>query len=221
MTTSHDGRPRPWAAVQATVGRSWKLVLALATGLGVWAFFLPIHRHHVGDLAVEVSAYRILNGFEAATQVDPDAARLDAHDQERLLANVNELVQNEGRPDPHHIGEIKNTPSWVPFYFLTVVGLALITLVVLIRRNLGPLTSAGALVLGLGAIGLVLRELVIDRHGVSELGARASTTAYGGAVLAIAGALAMIAGIGGLLVADPGGFRGPPRDPRIPAARVV
>ncbi len=203
-----------------TVGRSWKLLVLVAAGLGVWSFFLPIHRYtRDGASDLHVSAYRVARGYERAVDIDPSYASLERWQQDRIVRDTNETIQYVTHGGTSYVPRTQSR-SLVPYYFTSIAILVLVALFVFVTRTLGTFTALTSLVMGLAALGAVLRELVVDRR-VADVAERASSSVgSAAAVLAFAGALALIAGVGGLLVPDPGGFRAK-RGAPLPKARLV
>ncbi|HEU4730507.1 MAG TPA: hypothetical protein VFT22_21560 [Kofleriaceae bacterium] len=179
------------------VSRSWKLVIAVAAGLATCSFFEPFYDMGFQGSRVSVSAYRILFGFDEVGQVDPALRALPAHAQRTLLADLNQAIR-------HDLAGPR--PNLLPFHYLSALLMLLIAAVALVRRQLGLFGALFAIAAGLCAIGGWIRMLVLERQ-TACLDDVFAHPAGGAALLAVAGALALIAGVGAGLWGDPGGLR--------------
>lgn len=198
--------------LRARVARAWKLLLALAAVLGCWSFVEPIERHALSDgRLLEVSAYRIARGFQDAADVDPAAAELASWRQARVLEEANLEVQYQHVGGP--FGRLAINP--LPLLYACVGVLALLALFALSTRVLGPFGATASMVMGFAALSVVVSELVQDRHAPLD-----TYVGSGGTLLALCGALAMLSGLGALVLPDPGGFTTAPREPQIPVAHL-
>jgi hypothetical protein len=195
--------------VREHVGRSWKLVVLVAAGLGVLAFFEPFIEIPI-DLptaprTMQLSAYRVLVGFDDIGQFDPALRQLPVRKQREALAELNDSLAQEivTQGDLYRVHA-----SRIPHCFLSVLLLLAVAAVALARRELGLLGSLFAIGGGLGATYAWSRVLSLARH-TQAAGGVPSHLLWGGAVMAAAGALGLLAGIGSMLWPDPGGFRSP------------
>lgn len=202
-------------------------MIVLAAGLGVLAFFLPFHRYELGARDLDVSAYRIVVGFDRAAQLDPAHAELEPWRQDRILRAFNHAIAHEQSRDGFGDELSKERRSPVPYYFAAAIGLVLIAASCLWTRCLGLFGALGAIACGLCALWGYTRELLVDRNiartalALGKL-VDTSTVAAGATLLLVVGLFALIAGVGGLAFVDPGGFGKPrPRRPELPRARVV
>jgi hypothetical protein len=184
------------------LGRAWKLVIVVAAGLATGSFFAPFIALRHAPAMVPVSAYRIVIGFDDLGQVDPALRDLPERARDKLLASWNDAIQHEplaveGKPPPE---------NRIPYYYLSAVLLLAVAAVALARRQLGFWGALFTFGSGLYATWGWTRELVIERR-ISGAANLSPHIAWGATLLATAGALALVAGIGALLWPDPGGFR--------------
>lgn len=183
----------------------WKLLVMVAAGLGTLSFFMPFLECEYGDARVPASPYRILIGLNDVAQIDPALRSLPEADRARLLEAWNATVRREVTMS------IIQTPtgqqaSRIPYFYLATASLLVIAAIAVARRELGFLATFGTVGAGLGGIWGWTRELLLIRHSFS--GSNPLVALSSGATLfVIASAIALTAGIGSLVWADPGGFR--------------
>jgi hypothetical protein len=186
----------------ARFGRAWKLVVVVAAGLATFSFFTPFVEISHEHLTVPVSAYRIVAGFDEVGQIDPALRKLPPRARHEQLETWNYAIQHE----PYVVLGQRPRASHVPYYYLSAALLLVVSAIAIARRQLSLLAALYAVAGGLGATGSWLHELSIGRLMSSPVELAAHIT-WGATLLAIAGAIALVAGIGALLWVDPGGFR--------------
>lgn len=186
-------------------GRTWKLFVMVAAGLGTLSFFLPFLECELGDARVPASPYRILIGVDDVAQIDPALRRLPEAERVRLLAAWNATVRHEvklsvaGAP----AGE---QASRIPYFYGAIASLLFIAGIAIARRQLGFLAGFATVSAGLCGTWGWTREVLLIRR--SFPGGNAPIALSSGATLfGIAGVIALAAGIASLVWADPGGFR--------------
>jgi hypothetical protein len=186
-----------------SIGRSWKLVILVAAGLATFSFFQPFYTVRVAGVTVPVTAYRIVFGFSDVTQLDPDLRATSAADAERMLALFNDAIRHESLDDPNR----PTQTSRIPAYYVSAIALILVGLVACARRRLGLLGSLVTLGAGLCATWGCTRHALMARHATHA----GDVLTHSGAPLwlGMAGFLALLAGVGAFVWADPGGFRAP------------
>ena len=173
-----------------------KLVLLAAGLVGGLAFFLPFRVEQGRDIVP----------MNALHEVEDDPGLCDAP----LTRGIN-LINDDCLHDkiPHH-------RSYIPFYFLSAIVFLLIGIVALVRGRVGGFGALGGFAAALLALGGPLRELRAHDHNNSSL-------AIGAALLAISGALALVASVLVLGKHEPERPPKPPKKPPIdlPEARIV
>jgi hypothetical protein len=188
------------------LGRIWKLIVVVAAGVSALSFVLPYLRVDHDPADVPVSAYRILIGFDDVAQIDPALRRLPAREQAEVLDAWNATVRTElkilGQTD------IRPQASRVPYFYAGAALLLIVAAIAIARRELGFFASLATMAGGLIGVWGWTRELLRLRHILP--GDFATTALSSGAHLsAVAGAIALVAGVGALIWPDPGGFRAP------------
>lgn len=170
--------------------RAWKYLVLIGGIAGIAGFFLPLltftsDEHRV---VISVSAYQIVSGIDAASQLVDSASPVAANhaEAERALVVVNsELARYRGA---------------VIAVFAPAVALALLGALAGARRKMGRIAGLLAIALGLvnAGIWLVFFDVAIDEPDVRvNLG-------YGLHLVLIAGILGVLAGLGALLAPDRG-----------------
>ncbi|MEO7731230.1 MAG: hypothetical protein ABIY55_09680 [Kofleriaceae bacterium] len=182
-----------------SIGRAWKLVILVAAGLATYSFFQPFYTVRVGDAVIPVSAYRIVVGFTEVAQLDPDL-RAPA-DPARLLADFNDAIRQETSDNPN----VAPQASRIPAYYLSALTLLVVGGVACARRRLGLIGSLFTLGAGLCATWGCTRHALIARHATHA--GEVYTLSAAPLWLGAAGLLALLAGVGAFVWADPGGFR--------------
>jgi hypothetical protein len=185
-----------------SIGRAWKLVILVAAGLATFSFFQPFYTVRVADVTVPVSAYRIVFGFTDLAQLGLELRASSAEDAApRLLTALNGAIGQETLDNPNRPVQA----SRIPAYYLSAVALFIVGVVACARRRLGLLGSLFTLAAGLCAAWGVTRHALMARHPLNSV--EALTHSGAPLWLGVAGALAVLAGVGALVWADPGGFR--------------
>jgi hypothetical protein len=182
-----------------------KVLVLVAGCIGAFAFFQPFFLHD--DLPV--SAYRILRGFEA------HEVGLEGRPDE--LWKLNARVQRE-QPAAH---DMPDSPSPVPYYFVSAIMFVVVGLVSLIRGRFsgfaGLISLSGAML----AIGGWMRETRIDQ-ALEREGEKAMMT-FGATLLLVSGLLGLVSSLVVLIKREPDRPSKAPEPPSIelPEARVV
>ena len=186
-------------------GRTWKLFVMVAAGLGTLSFFMPFLECEIGGARIPASPYRILIGASDIAQIDPALGSLPGADRARLLEAFNATVRRETT-----MGIVASVTgqqaSRIPYFYLSTAALLVIAAMAAARRELGFLSGFGTVGAGLGGVWGWTRELLLIRH--SFPGEYLPIALSSGATLFVsASAIALLAGIASLVWADPGGFR--------------
>ena len=186
-----------------SIGRSWKLVILVAAGCAVFSFFQPFYTARVAGVTVSVTAYRIVLGFTDVTQLDPSLRATSSAEAARALAMFNDAIRHEVVDDPNR----PTQASRIPAYYLSAIALLIVGVIACARRRLGLLGSLATLAAGLCATWGCTRHALMARHATHA----GDVFTHTGAPLwlGIAGFLALLAGVGAFVWADPGGFRAP------------
>jgi hypothetical protein len=169
--------------------------------VATFSFFEPFIAISYNGTIVPVSAYRVTVGFDDVGQVDPALRDLPERARNAMLASLNNAIQHEtGAPNP------RQQSDRIQYYYLSAVLLFAVAAVAIARRQLGMFGGLFTVGAGLCAICGWTRTLLIERRMAQE-GGPFVHAAGGATLLAVAGAIALVAGIGALLWMDPGGGR--------------
>lgn len=181
------------------------MLVAVAAGLGMLAFFVPFLESRFAGREVGISPYRLVVGFDDVGVYDPALRAAPEAQRAAWLAALNASL---GRENVRvFVDEVGSQPSRVPYFFLAVAVLIVAAAHALARRQLGLLGALAAIGGGLGAIGGWSRQLLLERETV-RIGAEVvSHLAPSAVVFLIAGVVALIGGVGALCWPDPGGYR--------------
>jgi len=189
---------------QPGVLRWMKVIVLMAGGLGVLAFFLPYYTFEYTDTheKVPASAYHLAVGFP-----DPLHDHLMYEVRTRCRPDDLPCMENEdlNGAELHHIK--------VPFYFWTAATFLLVGILSIWRKRMSIPAGLCALAASMFAIGLWLNEINHDWMTPE------STPAIGATLLGIAGLIALVPSFAVLYWREP--------DPvplfkiRVPQARVV
>lgn len=186
-------------------GRTWKLFVMVAAGLGALSFFLPFLECELGGARVPASPYRILTGVDDVAQIDPALRGLPDAERVRILAAWNATVRHEVKLS------VVGTPageqaSRIPYFYGAVVSLLFIAGISIARRQLGFLAGFATVAAGLCGTWGWTREVLLIRRSFPE-GNPPIALSSGATLFGIASVIALAAGIASLVWADPGGFR--------------
>jgi hypothetical protein len=187
--------------MMATLGRSWKIVVLAATVLGAVGFFAPFRRYVLGEREIQVTPYRMLIGYSDVAQIAPELAARSEEARAVLLERWNDLVRHETMVTWE--GREFSVMNRVPLYFLSVIACGLAAAIAFARR-LGLFTGLLVVAGGLCALWGWSRELLLSRAASSAAGREVLHTGWGVNLALACGLLALVAGIGSLLIQDPG-----------------
>ncbi len=189
--------------------RAWKHLLLLLGLLGVSGLFAPMLEVKQGRIAVELSARQLSFGFQETHSL-----------LERELPKLAEkYLPGSVRSTRRDLQLVSEASRWAALAYVPAGLMVLLGLIGILRRRFGRALGTLALLCGFASIGawaglrfgieLALREAELQKTQVALL--------FGAHLLLVAGAAAVIAGIGALISPDRG--PGPMRlvsGPRLP-----
>ncbi len=170
--------------------KAWKYLVLIGGIAGIAGFFLPFitFKSPDGDIEGSVSAYQIVRGIDAVDELIDTTKPVTSSnaDAQRVVSTINT--------------ELERYRGALIAVYIPAAALAILGVLVGIRRRMGRISGLLAIVIGLANAGvwLLFYQVSTEQHDVT------AAIGLGLHALLIAGGLSALAGVGALFVPDRG-----------------